>query len=49
MIAYGDPRELVKEGKSDPKVREFLTRGETSKEKLATSSQLPGMILQKAT
>jgi phospholipid/cholesterol/gamma-HCH transport system ATP-binding protein len=49
MIAYGDPRELVKEGKSDPKVREFLTRGETSKEKHATSSQLPEMILQKAT
>jgi phospholipid/cholesterol/gamma-HCH transport system ATP-binding protein len=28
MIAHGDPRELVKEGKSDKKVRDFLTRGE---------------------
>jgi phospholipid/cholesterol/gamma-HCH transport system ATP-binding protein len=27
MIAHGDPRELVKEGGSDKKVREFLTRG----------------------
>ena len=28
MIAHGDPRELVQEGKSDMKVRDFLTRGE---------------------
>jgi len=27
MIAHGDPRELVKEGRSDQKVRDFLTRG----------------------
>jgi phospholipid/cholesterol/gamma-HCH transport system ATP-binding protein len=28
MIAHGDPKILVQEGKSDPKVREFLLRGE---------------------
>src|SRR5499427_4262503 len=27
MIAQGDPRELVKEGRSDKRVRDFLTRG----------------------
>jgi phospholipid/cholesterol/gamma-HCH transport system ATP-binding protein len=31
MIAHGDPRELVKEGHSDPKVREFLLRGDPEK------------------
>jgi phospholipid/cholesterol/gamma-HCH transport system ATP-binding protein len=31
MIAHGDPRELVKEGRSDPKVREFLLRGDPTK------------------
>jgi phospholipid/cholesterol/gamma-HCH transport system ATP-binding protein len=31
MIAHGDPKELVKEGASDPKVREFLLRGESAK------------------
>jgi phospholipid/cholesterol/gamma-HCH transport system ATP-binding protein len=31
MIAHGDPKELIKEGKSDPKVREFLLRGDPSK------------------
>ncbi len=31
VIAHGDPRELVKEGKSDPKVREFLLRGDPEK------------------
>jgi phospholipid/cholesterol/gamma-HCH transport system ATP-binding protein len=31
MIAHGDPRELVKEGRSDPKVREFLLRGDPAK------------------
>jgi phospholipid/cholesterol/gamma-HCH transport system ATP-binding protein len=31
MIAQGDPRELVKEGRSDPKVREFLVRGDPTK------------------
>jgi phospholipid/cholesterol/gamma-HCH transport system ATP-binding protein len=31
MIASGDPRELVKEGRSDPKVREFLLRGDPTK------------------
>src|SRR5246127_2414348 len=31
MIASGDPKELVKEGKSDPKVREFLLRGDPTK------------------
>jgi len=28
MLVQGDPRELVKEGKSDPKVRTFLLRGQ---------------------
>ncbi len=31
MIAQGDPKELVKEGKSDPKVRDFLLRGDPEK------------------
>jgi phospholipid/cholesterol/gamma-HCH transport system ATP-binding protein len=31
VIAHGNPRELVKEGKSDPKVREFLLRGDPNK------------------
>jgi phospholipid/cholesterol/gamma-HCH transport system ATP-binding protein len=31
MIAHGDPKELVKEGKSDPKVRDFLLRGDPEK------------------
>ena len=31
MIAHGDPKELVKEGKSDPKVRNFLLRGDPEK------------------
>jgi phospholipid/cholesterol/gamma-HCH transport system ATP-binding protein len=31
MIAHGDPRELVKEGRSDPKVRDFLLRGDPAK------------------
>jgi len=31
MIAHGDPRELAIEGRSDPKVREFLLRGDPAK------------------
>jgi phospholipid/cholesterol/gamma-HCH transport system ATP-binding protein len=31
VIAHGNPSELVKEGKSDPKVREFLLRGDPTK------------------
>jgi phospholipid/cholesterol/gamma-HCH transport system ATP-binding protein len=31
VIAHGDPRQLVKEGQSDPKVREFLLRGDPEK------------------
>ena len=31
VIAHGNPRELVKEGKSDPKVRAFLLRGAPDK------------------
>ncbi len=31
VLAHGNPRELVKEGKSDPKVREFLLRGDPDK------------------
>ena len=32
MLVQGDPRELVKEGKSDPKVRTFLLRGQPAEE-----------------
>jgi hypothetical protein len=28
----GDPKELVQEGKSDPKVRTFLLRGQSGEE-----------------
>lgn len=31
VIAHGNPKELVKEGRSDPKVREFLLRGDPTK------------------
>ena len=31
VIAHGNPKELVKEGNSDPKVREFLLRGDPEK------------------
>jgi phospholipid/cholesterol/gamma-HCH transport system ATP-binding protein len=31
MIAHGDPKELVQDGKSDPKVRNFLLRGDPEK------------------
>jgi len=31
VLAHGNPRELVKEGQSDPKVREFLLRGDPTK------------------
>jgi phospholipid/cholesterol/gamma-HCH transport system ATP-binding protein len=31
VIAQGNPKELVKEGRSDPKVREFLLRGDPNK------------------
>jgi phospholipid/cholesterol/gamma-HCH transport system ATP-binding protein len=31
MIAHGDPKELVQEGKSDSKVRNFLLRGDPEK------------------
>jgi phospholipid/cholesterol/gamma-HCH transport system ATP-binding protein len=30
MIAQGNPKDLVKEGHSHPKVRDFLLRGELS-------------------
>jgi phospholipid/cholesterol/gamma-HCH transport system ATP-binding protein len=32
MLVQGDPKELVKEGKSDPKVRKFLLRGQPTEE-----------------
>lgn len=32
MLVQGDPKELVKEGKSDPKVRTFLLRGNPTEE-----------------
>ena len=31
MIAHGNPKELVKEGRSDPKVRDFLLRNDPEK------------------
>jgi phospholipid/cholesterol/gamma-HCH transport system ATP-binding protein len=39
MLVQGDPKELVKEGKSDPKVRTFLLRGEERSVK-RTANQL---------
>jgi phospholipid/cholesterol/gamma-HCH transport system ATP-binding protein len=33
MIAQGNPKDLVQEGHSDPKVRDFLLRGELSHER----------------
>jgi len=32
MLVQGDPKELVKAGKSDPKVRTFLLRGQPTEE-----------------
>src|SRR5215469_4143735 len=32
MLVQGDPKELVQEGKSDPKVRTFLLRGQSGEE-----------------
>jgi phospholipid/cholesterol/gamma-HCH transport system ATP-binding protein len=59
MIAHGDPKELVQEGKSDPKVRDFLLRGDPEKtpiglpkeEESAKTSEPPVMArpIQKAT
>src|SRR5277367_5867020 len=59
MIAHGDPKELVQEGKSDPKVRNFLLRGNPEKtpiglpkeKELAKTGEPPVMArpIQKAT
>jgi ABC-type transporter Mla maintaining outer membrane lipid asymmetry ATPase subunit MlaF len=59
MIAHGDPKELVQEGKSDPKVRNFLLRGDPEKtpiglpkEKELAKTSEPSVIarpIQKAT
>ena len=59
MIAHGDPKELVQEGKSDPKVRDFLLRGDPEKTPIglpkekeqAETSEPPVMArpIQKAT
>jgi phospholipid/cholesterol/gamma-HCH transport system ATP-binding protein len=59
MIAHGDPKELVQEGKSDPKVRNFLLRGDPEKTPIglpiekesAKTSDTPVMAgsIQKAT
>jgi phospholipid/cholesterol/gamma-HCH transport system ATP-binding protein len=59
MIAHGDPKELVQEGKSDPKVRDFLLRGDPEKTPIglpkekepAETSEPPVMArpMQKAT
>ena len=38
MLVQGDPKELVKEGKSDPKVRNFLLRGRPSDQETAPAS-----------
>jgi phospholipid/cholesterol/gamma-HCH transport system ATP-binding protein len=42
VIAHGNPRELVKEGKSDPKVREFLLRGAPDKNPIGLPCVLSG-------
>ena len=41
VIAHGNPRELVKEGKSDPKVREFLLRGAPDKNAIGLPREDP--------
>ncbi len=41
VIAHGNPRELVKEGKSDPKVREFLLRGAPDKNPIGLPREDP--------
>jgi phospholipid/cholesterol/gamma-HCH transport system ATP-binding protein len=42
VIAHGNPRELVKEGKSDPKVREFLLRGHPEKTPIGLPKETAG-------
>jgi phospholipid/cholesterol/gamma-HCH transport system ATP-binding protein len=43
VIAHGNPRELVKEGKSDPKVREFLLRGAPDKNPIGLPWEDPAL------
>jgi phospholipid/cholesterol/gamma-HCH transport system ATP-binding protein len=43
VIAHGNPRELVKEGKSDPKVREFLLRGAPDKTPIGLPREEPAL------
>jgi len=46
VIAHGNPRELVKEGKSDPKVREFLLRGAPDKNPIGLPREEPSERIQ---
>jgi phospholipid/cholesterol/gamma-HCH transport system ATP-binding protein len=41
VIAQGNPRDLVKEGHSDPKVREFLLRGHPEKTPIGLAREDP--------
>jgi phospholipid/cholesterol/gamma-HCH transport system ATP-binding protein len=44
VIAHGNPRELVKEGHSDPKVRQFLLRGDPTKTPIGLPRDQPAEI-----
>ena len=46
VIAHGNPRELVKEGHSDPKVREFLLRGHPEKTPIGLPRENPSANLR---
>jgi phospholipid/cholesterol/gamma-HCH transport system ATP-binding protein len=46
VIAHGNPRELVKEGRSDPKVREFLLRGHPEKTPIGLPRENPSANLR---
>jgi phospholipid/cholesterol/gamma-HCH transport system ATP-binding protein len=48
IIAYGNPHELVKDVKTDSKVRDFLTRCEASKEKPAASPRSTNLFANQA-
>jgi phospholipid/cholesterol/gamma-HCH transport system ATP-binding protein len=49
VIAHGNPRELVKEGHSDPKVREFLLRGHPEKTPIGLPIENPSADLRDST
>jgi len=46
VIAHGNPRELVKEGRSDPRVREFLLRGHPDKTPIGLPRENPSADLR---